>query len=58
MKGACQFFLETLVEEPNLGWLVTNPPYGVRVGERTKLRNLFAQLGNVARRRCPGWGSR
>ncbi|MEV0153794.1 glycoside hydrolase N-terminal domain-containing protein [Micromonospora sp. NPDC050686] len=25
MKGAAQFFLETLVEEPTLGWLVTNP---------------------------------
>ncbi|MEV3936086.1 glycoside hydrolase N-terminal domain-containing protein [Glycomyces sp. NPDC049804] len=25
MKGAAQFFLETLVEEPNLHWLVTNP---------------------------------
>jgi alpha-L-fucosidase 2 len=25
MKGAAQFFLETLVEEPSLGWLVTNP---------------------------------
>uniref|UniRef100_UPI003557714F glycosyl hydrolase family 95 catalytic domain-containing protein n=1 Tax=Glycomyces salinus TaxID=980294 RepID=UPI003557714F len=25
MKGAAQFFLETLVEEPDLGWLVTNP---------------------------------
>ena len=37
------------------GWIVTNPPYGVRVGERQQLRNLFAQLGNVARRRCPGW---
>ncbi|MFI5210743.1 MAG: class I SAM-dependent RNA methyltransferase [Gemmatimonadales bacterium] len=37
------------------GWIVTNPPYGVRVGERQQLRNLYAQLGNVARRRCPGW---
>ncbi len=37
------------------GWLITNPPYGVRVGEREKLRNLFAQLGNVARSRLPGW---
>ncbi|HEX5437251.1 MAG TPA: hypothetical protein VFW98_08825 [Gemmatimonadaceae bacterium] len=37
------------------GWLVTNPPYGVRVGERDRLRNLYAQLGNVARRKCPGW---
>ncbi|MEV4101728.1 glycoside hydrolase N-terminal domain-containing protein [Nonomuraea sp. NPDC049649] len=25
MKGAAQFFLETLVPEPNLGYLVTNP---------------------------------
>lgn len=25
MRGAAQFFLDTLVEEPNLGYLVTNP---------------------------------
>ena len=25
MKGATQFFLDTLVTEPSLGWLVTNP---------------------------------
>jgi len=25
MKGAAAFFLETLVEHPSLGWLVTNP---------------------------------
>ena len=37
------------------GWIVTNPPYGVRVGERRGLRDLYAQLGNVARRCCPGW---
>ncbi len=37
------------------GWIVTNPPYGVRVGESLQLRNLFAQLGNVTRRRCAGW---
>ena len=37
------------------GWIVTNPPYGVRVGDRLRLRNLFAQLGHVLRRRCPGW---
>jgi putative N6-adenine-specific DNA methylase len=37
------------------GWLVSNPPYGVRVGERARLRDLYAQLGNVARRHCPGW---
>lgn len=37
------------------GLLVTNPPYGVRVGEATALRNLYAQLGKVARERCDGW---
>jgi putative N6-adenine-specific DNA methylase len=37
------------------GWVVTNPPYGVRVGARGELRNLFGQLGNVLRRCCPGW---
>jgi putative N6-adenine-specific DNA methylase len=37
------------------GWIITNPPYGVRVGERRELRDLYAQLGNVARRCCPGW---
>jgi putative N6-adenine-specific DNA methylase len=40
-------------DEP--GWIVSNPPYGVRVGERDRLRNLYAQLGNVLRARCPGW---
>jgi len=37
------------------GWLVSNPPYGVRVGERDRLRNLYAQLGNIARARLGGW---
>ena len=37
------------------GWVVSNPPYGVRVGERDRLRNLYAQLGNVLRTKCPGW---
>jgi putative N6-adenine-specific DNA methylase len=37
------------------GAIVTNPPYGVRVGDRDALRNLYAQLGNVARERFRGW---
>ncbi len=44
------------IEPPGeAGWLVTNPPYGIRVGERRRLRDLYAQLGNVARRRCAAW---
>lgn len=37
------------------GWIVTNPPYGVRVSEGRDLRNLYAQFGNVLRSKCPGW---
>ena len=37
------------------GWIVTNPPYGVRVGEGGRVRDLWAQLGNVLRRQAPGW---
>jgi len=43
----------TPAEPPGL--VVSNPPYGVRVGESDELRNLYAQLGNVIRRQRPGW---
>lgn len=38
-----------------VGWVVTNPPYGVRVGEADRVRDLWAQLGHVLRQRAPGW---
>jgi putative N6-adenine-specific DNA methylase len=37
------------------GTVVVNPPYGIRVGDKKPLRNLFAQLGNVLRAQAPGW---
>jgi putative N6-adenine-specific DNA methylase len=37
------------------GWIVANPPYGVRVGDVARVRDLWAQLGNVLRERAPGW---
>jgi len=37
------------------GWVVTNPPYGVRTKTDHDLRNLYAQFGNVLRAKCPGW---
>lgn len=40
---------------PVPGWMVTNPPYGVRLSKTKDLRNLYAQLGKVLRTRCPGW---
>ena len=40
---------------PGPGWIVTNPPYGLRVSEGKDLRNLYAQFGNVLREKCPAW---
>lgn len=37
------------------GFVVTNPPYGVRVRSAHDLRNLYDQLSNVLRTNCPNW---
>jgi len=37
------------------GSIVSNPPYGVRVGDRDRLRNLYAQLGKVIKVKAPDW---
>ncbi len=47
--------LSALEPPAGAGWLVTNPPYGVRVGERAPLRDLYAALGKLARQRLRGW---
>lgn len=38
-----------------LGIVVTNPPYGQRLGERAQLGDLYASLGDTLRRKFPGW---
>ncbi len=37
-----------------VGYVITNPPYGQRVGDKD-VRNLYAQFGKVLRAKCPGW---
>jgi putative N6-adenine-specific DNA methylase len=37
------------------GWVVTNPPYGVRLGDASESRRLMAQFGDTLRRRFYGW---
>jgi putative N6-adenine-specific DNA methylase len=37
------------------GLIVTNPPYGIRVGERGPLRNLYAQLGKILKEKAKGY---
>ncbi len=51
---ACQA-VSAITPPPGPGWVVTNPPYGVRVSENKDLRNLYAQFGNVLRAHCLGW---
>jgi putative N6-adenine-specific DNA methylase len=43
--------------EPPLGpgWIVTNPPYGVRASRTKDLRDLYAAFGRILREKCPGW---
>jgi putative N6-adenine-specific DNA methylase len=47
--------VSSIAPPPGPGWIVTNPPYGVRVSENQDLRNLYAQFGHVLRAQCPGW---
>ncbi|MGB5325792.1 MAG: bifunctional 23S rRNA (guanine(2069)-N(7))-methyltransferase RlmK/23S rRNA (guanine(2445)-N(2))-methyltransferase RlmL, partial [Pseudomonadales bacterium] len=37
------------------GLLLTNPPYGQRLGERGELSQLYAALGNLLKQHCTGW---
>jgi len=43
------------IEPVGSGWMVTNPPYGLRVSSSHDLRNLYAQFGKVLRLKCPAW---
>jgi putative N6-adenine-specific DNA methylase len=37
------------------GMLLSNPPYGERLGEESDLKSLYRQIGEVLRERCAGW---
>jgi putative N6-adenine-specific DNA methylase len=47
--------LSALAPPAGPGFLVSNPPYGVRVGEEARLRDLYATLGKLVARRLDGW---
>ena len=46
--------LEVPVPAPE-GVLVTNPPYGVRIGEQEELAALYPELGHLLKQRFAGW---
>jgi len=37
------------------GWMITNPPYGLRINSNKDIRNLYAQFGKVLRIKCKNW---
>ena len=37
------------------GMLVTNPPYGVRLGEKEKLAQFYPELGTLLKKKFAGW---
>lgn len=43
--------LSAIPDTPPASWLITNPPYGIRVGEAAPLRNLYASIGQLMRAR-------
>lgn len=47
--------LSQLLVPAGPGLVASNPPYGLRVGERAPLRDLYARFGQVMHAVCPGW---
>jgi putative N6-adenine-specific DNA methylase len=53
-----QFFskpLADLIPPKEKGVLITNPPYGVRVGNLQNIRAVYQELGRVSRAQLAGW---
>ena len=47
--------LSALLPNAGSGLIAINPPYGIRVGETERLRNLYSQIGNIRRAKRPAW---
>ena len=46
---------DSLTPPPGPGVVVTNPPFGERLGERQELEELYRALGQRLRQQAPGW---
>ena len=42
------------LEDGKSGWIITNPPYGIRLEDNADLRNLYSATGSALSRK-PGW---
>jgi putative N6-adenine-specific DNA methylase len=58
VRDAIQFFCRSFsaMEPPSgKGWVITNPPYGVRLKSGRDLEVLYTQWGGILRKKCRGW---
>ncbi|MFN6352790.1 MAG: class I SAM-dependent RNA methyltransferase [Cyanobacteriota bacterium] len=46
---------QTVTQPPGPGVMVTNPPFGERLGEARDLEELYRALGQRLRQQAPGW---
>ena len=59
-KGDGALLLEGVaqVEAPaETGTLLTNPPYGVRIGEKEALAKFYPELGHLLKQKFTGWNA-
>lgn len=47
--------LSSLEPAATPGWIITNPPYGIRVSADRDLRDLYARFGNILRTKFSSW---
>jgi putative N6-adenine-specific DNA methylase len=47
--------LDEFEPEGDKGVVIMNPPYGKRLGDVEKLKDLYRQIGDVMKQRCRGW---
>ncbi|MBT1076429.1 THUMP domain-containing class I SAM-dependent RNA methyltransferase [Geobacter grbiciae] len=47
--------LRDLVSPPAPGVILTNPPYGRRLGDEEQLKSFYRQIGDVFKQRCAGY---
>ncbi|ABB30641.1 rRNA (guanine-N(2)-)-methyltransferase [Geobacter metallireducens RCH3] len=47
--------LRDLVPPPAPGVILTNPPYGRRLGDEEQLKSFYRQIGDVFKQRCAGY---
>jgi 23S rRNA (guanine2445-N2)-methyltransferase / 23S rRNA (guanine2069-N7)-methyltransferase len=54
-QGRLEDLKRQMLPESDTGLLVTNPPYGERLGEESQLMFLYRRLGDLLKREFPGW---